>query len=75
MLRVNTRRLTIKEVFDFDGIPLPGLTKLELDEADLVKTVPPLESAPDLVVYESKASFLARRSPQKPDLDISRTHM
>ncbi|KAJ7891273.1 hypothetical protein B0H14DRAFT_2688402 [Mycena olivaceomarginata] len=57
MLRVNTRRLTIKEVFDFDGIPLPGLTKLELDEADLVKTVPPLESAPDLVVYESKASF------------------
>ncbi|KAJ6546859.1 hypothetical protein B0H19DRAFT_244021 [Mycena capillaripes] len=54
MLRVNNRRLTIKEVFDFDGIPLPGLTKLELDDTDFVKTVPPVESAPDLVVYESK---------------------
>ncbi|KAJ7253358.1 hypothetical protein B0H12DRAFT_1323667 [Mycena haematopus] len=54
MLRVNTRRLTIKEVFDFDGVPLPALTKLELDETDVAKTVPPLESAPDLVVYESK---------------------
>ncbi|KAF8191575.1 hypothetical protein K438DRAFT_1830747 [Mycena galopus ATCC 62051] len=54
MLRVNTRRLTIKEVFDFDGVPLPGLTKLELNDTDVVKTVPPSESAPDLVVYESK---------------------
>ncbi|KAJ7771482.1 hypothetical protein B0H16DRAFT_1513690 [Mycena metata] len=54
MLRVNTRRLTIKEVLDFDGMPLEGLTKLELDESDLVKMVPPTESAPDLVVYESK---------------------
>ncbi|KAJ7778685.1 hypothetical protein DFH07DRAFT_1033395 [Mycena maculata] len=49
MLRVNSRRLTIKEVFDFDGVSLPGLTKLELHEADLVKTLPPPESAPDLV--------------------------
>ncbi|KAJ7184461.1 hypothetical protein C8R46DRAFT_461010 [Mycena filopes] len=54
MLRVNTRRLTIKEVLDFDGVPLQGLTRLELNESDLVKTVPPVESAPDLVVYESK---------------------
>ncbi|KAJ7494477.1 hypothetical protein B0H11DRAFT_2277207 [Mycena galericulata] len=54
MLRVNIRRLTIKEVFDFDGVPLTGLTKLELKETDLVKTVPPSETAPDLVVYESK---------------------
>ncbi|KAJ6450314.1 hypothetical protein C8R47DRAFT_1329903 [Mycena vitilis] len=54
MLRVNNRRLTIKEVFDFDGLPLVGMTKLELNESDLVKTVPVVESAPDLVVYESK---------------------
>ncbi|KAF7359147.1 WW domain-containing protein [Mycena sanguinolenta] len=49
MQRVNTRRLNIKEVFDFDGVPLPGLTKLELNESDVAKTVPSLESAPDLV--------------------------
>ncbi|KAJ7118893.1 hypothetical protein C8R44DRAFT_982620 [Mycena epipterygia] len=54
MLHVTSRRLTIKEVFDFDGVSLPGLTKLELNETDLVKTVPPSESAPDLVVYETK---------------------
>ncbi|KAJ7149059.1 hypothetical protein C8R43DRAFT_1007990 [Mycena crocata] len=54
MLRVNNRRLTIKEVFDFDGVSLPGMTKLEFNESDLVTTVPPSESAPDLVVYESK---------------------
>jgi hypothetical protein len=75
MLRVNSRRLTIKEVFDFDGIPLPGLTKLDLNESDLVKPVPPAESAPDLVVYESKASFYLFRSRQTADFDISRTHM
>ncbi|KAJ7611654.1 hypothetical protein FB45DRAFT_313462 [Roridomyces roridus] len=54
MLRVNTRRLTIKEVFDFDGVALPGLTKLELKESDLVKSVLAAESAPDLVVYDAK---------------------
>ncbi|KAK7035880.1 WW domain-containing protein [Favolaschia claudopus] len=54
MLRVNTRRLTIKEVLDFDGVPLPGLTKLELDETNVVKTHIQPESAPDLVVYDSK---------------------
>lgn len=75
MLRVNTRRLTIKEVFDFDGIPFPGLTKLELNEADLVKTVPPVESAPDLVVYESKARFLTHRSRRISNFDFYRTHM
>ncbi|KAJ7491124.1 hypothetical protein FB451DRAFT_1222132 [Mycena latifolia] len=54
MLRVNSRRLTIKEVLDFDGVLLPGMTKLELNETDLVKTVPASEAAPDLVVYEAK---------------------
>jgi hypothetical protein len=62
MLRVNSRRLTIKEVCDFDGVALPGLTKMELNETDLVKTVPPSEAAPDLVVYEAKASL----SPSVP---------
>ncbi|KAJ7651872.1 hypothetical protein B0H17DRAFT_1186547 [Mycena rosella] len=54
MLRVNSRRLTIKEVLDFDGVPLSGLTKLELTDTDLVKPVPASEAAPDLVVYEAK---------------------
>ncbi|KAJ7063654.1 hypothetical protein C8F01DRAFT_1133826 [Mycena amicta] len=54
MLRVNNHRLNIKEVYDFDGVPIPGMTKLELEEDDLAKTVPPPESAPDLVVYDAK---------------------
>ncbi|KAF7294581.1 WW domain-containing protein [Mycena indigotica] len=51
MLRVNNRRLNIKEVYDFDGLPIQGMAKLELEEGDLV---PPPESAPDLVVYDAK---------------------
>ncbi|KAJ6620352.1 hypothetical protein B0H10DRAFT_1091605 [Mycena sp. CBHHK59/15] len=53
MMDVNSRRLTIKEVFDFDGMSIPGLSKLELDETDFVKTVA-LDCEPELVVYEAK---------------------
>ncbi|KAF7323327.1 WW domain-containing protein [Mycena chlorophos] len=58
MLRVNARRLTINEVCDFDGMPIQSMTKLELEEGDLVKIVPPNESAPDLVVYDAKNSHV-----------------
>ncbi|KAJ7221549.1 hypothetical protein GGX14DRAFT_430109 [Mycena pura] len=58
MARVNSRRLTIKEVLDFDGVPIPGMTKLELNEADLVKTAQQPETAPDLVVYDAKNSHV-----------------
>ncbi|CAK5281010.1 unnamed protein product [Mycena citricolor] len=61
MERVTSRRLTIKDVFDFDGGLVPGLSQLELDEGDLVRTARALEPAPDLVVYDSKACV---ESPQ-----------
>ncbi|KAJ7067764.1 hypothetical protein B0H15DRAFT_807440 [Mycena belliarum] len=35
MRQVTSRRLTIREVLDFDGAPMEGLTKLELEERDL----------------------------------------
>ncbi|KAF7298409.1 WW domain-containing protein [Mycena kentingensis (nom. inval.)] len=63
MLGVTSRRLNIKEVYDFDGVPIPSMTKLELQPADLV---PPTDSAPDIVVYHSK-------SPRDIEFHYSRT--
>jgi hypothetical protein len=71
MLRVNSRRLTIKEVFDFEGIPMAGLSKLELDESDLVHTAnEQSDSAPDLVVYEAKASSYSYRFQRATDTNV-----